>query len=292
MSNPWLKFYTSDWRADPALRMCSVGARGLWMEMICVMHEAAPYGSLRVNGRPVSEAQVAALAGAPVSEVASYMRELEDAGVFSRDEHGVIVSRRMQRDKAKSDTDKSNGKRGGNPKLKGVVNPPDKVEDKAQKPEARSQKNYAASAGAITERIGELYAALGVTDETKTPGLLAYSEPIQWATAGCDVDADILPALRSIAARGKTPKSWRYCSEAVFEARDRRLAPAPKATARNATAPPGKPRNAGELARQQLEAMRNGNAPSPSDRHHNEGDGIAGFAGTGIARRIALSSGG
>jgi len=52
MKQPWLKFFPSDWRADPALRMCSLAARGLWIEMLCLMHEARPHGSLLVNGKP------------------------------------------------------------------------------------------------------------------------------------------------------------------------------------------------------------------------------------------------
>lgn len=40
MSDPWLKFYPTDWRSDPALKMCSLAARGLWIEMIALMHEA------------------------------------------------------------------------------------------------------------------------------------------------------------------------------------------------------------------------------------------------------------
>lgn len=108
-------------------------------------------------------------------------------------------------------------------------------------PEAETETDsYTAEtrARAIDVRMPELCAALGVTDETKTPGLLSFSEPIQWVTAGCDIDADILPALRAIAARGKTPKSWRYCSDAVFEARDRRLAPPPAVRERGGTGPP------------------------------------------------------
>ena len=140
MSAPWMKFYPSDWRADPALRMCSVAARGLWMEMLCVMHEAQPYGSLRVNGKPISVAQLASLAGSSRDEVEGLLGELEAAGVFSH-EDGAIVSRRMQRDKAKADEDRDNGKRGGNPGLRGGVNPPDKGQDKAQIPEARYQKS-------------------------------------------------------------------------------------------------------------------------------------------------------
>ncbi len=137
MSTPWLKFYPSDWRADPALRVCSIAARGLWMEMLCVMHEAEPRGTLRVNGKPLNDRQLAGLAGC--SEIEALLSELEDAGVFSRDEAGTIFSRRMMRDEAKAEEDKANGKRGGNPSITRGVNPPVKGRDKAQKPEAINQ---------------------------------------------------------------------------------------------------------------------------------------------------------
>jgi hypothetical protein len=138
MSAPWMKFYPSDWRADPKLRMCSIGARGLWIEMICVMHEAEPYGFLVSNGKALLPRQLAALAGISQGECMKYLLELASAGVYSVDENKLIYSRRMVRDKAKADRDRENGKGGGNPKLKVAVkeevNPP----DKAQKPEARS----------------------------------------------------------------------------------------------------------------------------------------------------------
>lgn len=138
MSNPWMKFYPSDWRADPALRMCSLGARGLWMEMLCLMHEAE--GFLTVNGKELVPRQLAALSGASVDDVTAWLVELSDAGVFSRDERGFIYSRRMLKDLRRAAEDKANGRKGGNPALKGGVNPPVGGGDKAQKPEARSQK--------------------------------------------------------------------------------------------------------------------------------------------------------
>lgn len=155
MSAPWLKFYPSDWRADPALRMCSIGARGLWMEMLCVMHEAEPRGSLLINGRPLSHRQVASLAGGAIDEVEGYLQELEDAGVYSRADNGTIFSRRMQRDAEKEASDKANGGKGGNPALrkeKQGVNPPPNGEDKAQKPEARDQTSVAGATDAPRER--------------------------------------------------------------------------------------------------------------------------------------------
>lgn len=139
MSQAWMKFYPSDWRSDPAVRMCSLAARGLWTEMLCLMHEAVPYGSLVVNGRQLEPHQVAALAGRQTSEVDRLLKELELAGVFSRDEDGTIFSRRMRRDIAKAARDRDNGKGGGNPNLKKTVN--DRVNPplKAQKPEARPE---------------------------------------------------------------------------------------------------------------------------------------------------------
>jgi hypothetical protein len=135
-----MKFYPADWRADAMLRLCSIGARGLWAEMMCIMHDAEPYGSLLVNGRRIDKKQLAALSGISEKECSVLLFELEGNGVFSRDEDGTIFSRRMRRDHQKAVRDKANGSGGGNPRLKEGVNPQDKWEDKAQKPEARSQK--------------------------------------------------------------------------------------------------------------------------------------------------------
>lgn len=95
---PWLKFYPRDWRGDQALRVCSIAARGLWMEMLCVMHESSPYGYLTINGRPLKDDDLARLAGTDLSTAQQAMAELEAAGVFSRDRNRVIYSRRMTRD--------------------------------------------------------------------------------------------------------------------------------------------------------------------------------------------------
>lgn len=146
MANPWVKFYTSDWRSDPALRMCSLAARGLWVELICLMHEASPYGHLLVNGLSPTDAQLGVLVGASPDEIAAMLGELESAGVFSRTRAGVIYSRKLTRMAKKAATARNNGRKGGNPTLcKDDGNlPPDNPSDKGglktQKPEARSQK--------------------------------------------------------------------------------------------------------------------------------------------------------
>jgi hypothetical protein len=159
-SRPWMKFYPSDWRSDPALRMCSIAARGLWMEMICLAHEGTPRGTVSLNGRPMSSRDIAALSGVSEKECRKLLSELERAGVFDCDDAGVIYSRRMMRDEEKASKDKANGKKGGNPKLRGGVNPHDNPphnrsvngRDKAHIPEARSQKEIPSQREALTSQ--------------------------------------------------------------------------------------------------------------------------------------------
>lgn len=141
---PFMKWYARDWRGDGALRMCGYGARGLWADLLSLMHdEGEPYGHLLINGLQPTGAQLARMLGGTAREIDGLMAELEGAGVFSRTEAGVIYSRRMIRDKAKADYDRENGKGGGNPRLKkkvkGGVNPPDKGPDKAHIPDTRNQ---------------------------------------------------------------------------------------------------------------------------------------------------------
>ena len=118
MVRPSFQFYPGDWLHDTALRICSIGARGLWIDMICLMHQGNPYGYLKVNHKVIHEVNLAKITGLSLEEVKGYLFELEDAGVFSRDKNGVIFSRRMVSDEAIRQKRAECGKMGGNPELK------------------------------------------------------------------------------------------------------------------------------------------------------------------------------
>ncbi|MDD7973431.1 hypothetical protein [Roseinatronobacter alkalisoli] len=158
---PWVKFYTTDWRSDPCLKMCSLAARGLWIEMISLMHEATPYGHLLVSGQCPTDTQLAVLVGAPPDQIAALLGELESARVFSRTREGVIYSRKLSRMAKKAATARNNGRKGGNPSLgKGGKNPPpvnpqDKGGDKPQRPEARDQIKKEEPYGSLSPRGNE-----------------------------------------------------------------------------------------------------------------------------------------
>ncbi len=141
-ANPWMKFYPRDWRGDQALRAVSIAARGLWMEMLCIMHEATPYGHLVLGAHAVSNDALARMSGLGANEVSALLIELESAGVFSRTRKHVIYSRRMVSDRNRAEKGrKAVGKRWAqgaeNPREKPQPNRSPNREPITQKPEAR-----------------------------------------------------------------------------------------------------------------------------------------------------------
>ena len=124
----WGKFFWSDWLSDSGLRACSYGARGLWMDMLCIAAGAQPKGYISVAGRACDAKAIARLTGGQMDEVVALIAELEEHGVFSRNEAGTIYSRRMVADTARY--------RGSGPETP----PSGKDLFGSQKPEARVQK--------------------------------------------------------------------------------------------------------------------------------------------------------
>ncbi len=97
-SYPWSKFYWSDWENDPALRVCSLDAQGLWMRLLCIAARSNPTGFIVIAGRPCSSTDLSLLTGVPEKEIERLLDELSRNGVFSRDVKGRIFCRRMVRD--------------------------------------------------------------------------------------------------------------------------------------------------------------------------------------------------
>lgn len=47
MKRPAFQFYPADWRNNAKLRRCSEAARGVWMDVLCVLHDSDEYGVCR-----------------------------------------------------------------------------------------------------------------------------------------------------------------------------------------------------------------------------------------------------
>lgn len=118
MKRPSFQFYPADWLTDAALRMVSIGARGLWIDMLCLMHQGSEYGYLKVNNKVILSTNLARMVGATLQEVEGWLEELSSAGVYSTDDDGCIYSRRMIRDEEVRLARAAGGVLGGNPNLK------------------------------------------------------------------------------------------------------------------------------------------------------------------------------
>lgn len=117
---PAFQFYPGDWQRDLALRSCSLAARGLWIELMCLMHDGQPRGVLRVEFGPLEPQQIAKLVAADLGEVEPLLAELEAAGVFSCDSDGAIYSRRMVSDEEVRRARADGGQRGAEHGQKGA----------------------------------------------------------------------------------------------------------------------------------------------------------------------------
>jgi hypothetical protein len=104
----WSKFCWRDWQHDIALRACSLEARGLWMDLLCIMHEGSPVGHLTINGRPMTIKEMTINSRISIIRCRKLLEELEKAAVFSRSENGTIFCRRMVRDAEASDIGREN----------------------------------------------------------------------------------------------------------------------------------------------------------------------------------------
>lgn len=111
MKRPAFQFYPGDWLRSTDLRSCSVGARGLWIDMICLMHEGNPYGHLKVGSKVVLPTVLARVVGADLADVETWLTELRDAGVCSLGDDGCYLSRRMIRDEEIRQVRASGGKK-------------------------------------------------------------------------------------------------------------------------------------------------------------------------------------
>src|SRR5687768_11828065 len=133
------RFYWADWRSDPKLRMCSLAARGLWIELLAIMAESEPRGHLLINGVSPSLSTLSTLVNTHHRTLKALLNELESYGVFSRRDDGVIYSRRMVRDEEKTAERRRCGALGGNPDLKVKDKPRDKVEHNLDLKSARAR---------------------------------------------------------------------------------------------------------------------------------------------------------
>lgn len=109
---PYMPFYIGDWFKSPDIRALPLDVRMIWFEMLCLMWESKKRGYLQINGMKTDDKFIAKMLGIDVKVYKKSLKILEKFGVFSRDENGVIYSRRMVKDEEIRQKKQKAGKKG------------------------------------------------------------------------------------------------------------------------------------------------------------------------------------
>jgi hypothetical protein len=115
---PAMMWYPGDWRKDVGVQSLTFHDRGVWFEILNLMHGSEQRGMLILNGAAMSEEALARLLGLDKQNLTSTLTTLLTSGVASRDdETGALMCRRMVRDENLRQIRIEAGKKGGNPVL-------------------------------------------------------------------------------------------------------------------------------------------------------------------------------
>jgi hypothetical protein len=116
---PAFQFYPGDWRKDPAVQSLDYETRGVWIELLCLMHESEQRGKLMLAGRAMTDVEISRLLGISVERAKQNLSKLEANGVANREqETGALVCRRMVRDEDLRQARSTAGRKGGKQKPK------------------------------------------------------------------------------------------------------------------------------------------------------------------------------
>jgi hypothetical protein len=117
MKKPSFQFYPGDWRKDPAIQALDFESRGVWFEMLLLMHESDERGKLVLNGQPIPEDALARILSISVESLKQILSKLLAYGVAKQEQNtGKIYSKRMVEDERITALRREAGRKGGKQK--------------------------------------------------------------------------------------------------------------------------------------------------------------------------------
>lgn len=106
------RFFWQDWQSDDELALCSMGAQGLWMRLLCIAARATPVGHVLISGRKPTLTQLKQIARCSEDEaqLQAWIDELVKAKVCNVSREGTLISRRLIRDAKRHQNSVKGGK--------------------------------------------------------------------------------------------------------------------------------------------------------------------------------------
>ena len=133
-------FYPVDWISDSRLRLCSAGARGLWIDILCLMHLSNERGYLLIEDTILDEEMLQKTLGYDAKEFDNCFMELRRYNIIKKDEKNRYFSKTMVNAQKISEKRSVSGKLGGNPSLKLLVKQNDILVDNLVKQNSNLDK--------------------------------------------------------------------------------------------------------------------------------------------------------
>lgn len=91
-----MQFDVGDWLRDPQLSMCSPATRGIWFDLLCVLHELGRSG--QVTGSPEQFCRTCRCTPAEFVAAIAELATTCAADIHERNGQVTIINRRMQRE--------------------------------------------------------------------------------------------------------------------------------------------------------------------------------------------------
>lgn len=117
MKLPAFQFYPADWKKDIKVQTLSFEERGIWFEILCLMHESEDRGKLVINKKPMDEEMISRLISCDLETLKKALKKILELGVAYKDKNEIIFNKRMVNDEKIIKIRRKCGKKGGNPKL-------------------------------------------------------------------------------------------------------------------------------------------------------------------------------
>jgi len=193
--NFWFAFEPNRWLSNEKLALVSLGAKGLWIHLLCLAYKANEGGRLVINGITPTTEQIGRMVG---EDATNLLAELETAGVFTRKD-GAIYHAGIE---------------------KGLVKMNQKAEGYASRMTHRCTIDEPSMThlSAIDRRSivqNKSYNKSKIVREGLRPirsEWLAYSKEIGWGTTDAESAFDYYES-NGWRIGGKTPvKDWRACA--------------------------------------------------------------------------------
>lgn len=141
-SDWWMKFEVNAWRGSPRIRMIDAAARGVWLEMLLVMHDTSDF---QIKGTAAEMARVLGLSeGEIIAAIAQFQRH-DVADVEKDGDEWTVVSRKRQKEEGAREAERNRKRRerAESPKKPEPEQGPKQVAQSVAKPVPVSRKSKA-----------------------------------------------------------------------------------------------------------------------------------------------------